>query len=76
MSRRGYYHDNAVAESFSQLLKRARIKRKVYATREETRRDVFDYFEMFYSPKLRHGHANGMSPINYEKLYFMRIGSV
>ena len=34
MSRRGNCHDNAVAESFFQLLKRERIKKKIYGTRE------------------------------------------
>lgn len=33
MSRRGNCHDNAVAESFFQLLKRERIKKKIYGTR-------------------------------------------
>ncbi len=51
MSRRGNCHDNAVAESFFQLLKRERIRRKTYGTREEARSDVFDYIEMFYNPK-------------------------
>lgn len=51
MSRRGNCHDNAVAESFFQLLKRERIRRKIYTTREEARQDVFDYIEMFYNPK-------------------------
>ncbi len=37
MSRRGNCHDNAVAESFFQLLKRERIKKKIYGTREEAR---------------------------------------
>jgi transposase InsO family protein len=37
MSRRGNCHDNAVAESFFQLLKRERIKRKTYATRADAR---------------------------------------
>ena len=37
MSRRGNCHDNAVAESFFQLLKRERIRRKTYADREEAR---------------------------------------
>ncbi|VVP26969.1 IS3 family transposase ISPsy29 [Pseudomonas fluorescens] len=40
MSRRGNCHDNAVAESFFQLLKRERIKRKTYTTREDARSDV------------------------------------
>lgn len=43
MSRRGNCHDNAVAESFFQLLKRERIRRRVYATREQARADIFDY---------------------------------
>lgn len=76
MSRRGNCHDNAVAESFFQLLKRERIKRKTYTTREEARQDVFDYIEMFYNPKRRHGHANDLSPVEYEKQYFLRLSSV
>jgi putative transposase len=76
MSRRGNCHDNTVAESFFQRLKRERIKQKNYATREDARRDGFDYIEMFYYPKRRHSHANGMSPIDYEKQYFMRPGAV
>lgn len=47
MSRRGNCHDNAVAESFFQLLKRERIKKKIYGTREEARSDIFDYIGMF-----------------------------
>jgi hypothetical protein len=46
MSRRGNCHDNAVAESFFQLLNRERIKRKIYPTRELARQDIFDYIEM------------------------------
>jgi hypothetical protein len=40
MSRRANCHDNAVAESFFQLLKRERIKRKIYGTRLDARADV------------------------------------
>jgi putative transposase len=76
MSRRGNCHDNAVAESFFQLLKRERIRRKTYATREEARSDIFDYIEMFYNPKRRHGYNNRLSPVEYEKQYFLRLGSV
>ncbi|MBK5932494.1 hypothetical protein CCR78_00570 [Rhodovulum imhoffii] len=37
MSRRGNCHDNAVAESFFQLLKRERIRRRTYPTRDDLR---------------------------------------
>ncbi|RBP35161.1 integrase-like protein [Eoetvoesiella caeni] len=70
MSRRGNCHDNAVAESFFQLLERERIKRKIYKTRELARQDIFDYIEMFYNPIRRHGHAANLSPVNYERQYF------
>jgi putative transposase len=85
MSRRGNGHDNALAKSFFQLLKRERIRRRVYSTREEPKRDVFDYIEMFYAPqevllgdnpKRRHGYNNRLSPVNYEKQYFERLVSV
>ncbi|WP_154670334.1 IS3 family transposase [Pseudomonas monteilii] len=76
MSRRGNCHDNAVAESFFQLLKRERIRRKIYATRDEARSDIFDYIEMFYNPKRRHSSAMQLSPVEYEKRYFLSLESV
>ncbi|HBZ0952932.1 TPA: IS3 family transposase, partial [Klebsiella pneumoniae] len=75
MSRRGNCHDNAVAESFFQLLKRERIKKKLYGTREEARSDIFDYIEMFYNSKRRHGSSDQMSPTEYENQYYQRLGS-
>ena len=76
MSRRGNCHDNAVAESFFQLLKRERIKRKIYSTREDARSDVFDYIEMFYNAKRRHGFNNQLSSVEFEKRYAMRLQGV
>ncbi|EJG1669878.1 IS3 family transposase, partial [Vibrio parahaemolyticus] len=76
MSRRGNCHDNAVAESFFQLLKRERVKRKIYSTREDARMDIFEYIEMFYNVKRRHGSNNQLSPVEYEKQYERRLTSV
>ena len=67
MSRRGNCYDNAVAESFFQLLKRERIRRKTYATRKCARDDIFDYIEFFYNSKRKHGNNNMLSPIDFEK---------
>ena len=69
MSRRGNCHDNAVAESFFQLLKRERIKRQVYSTREAAKSDVFNYIEMFYNSKRRHSSNNQLSPVEYERQF-------
>jgi putative transposase len=76
MSRRGNCHDNAVAESFFQLLKRERVKRKIYKTREDARRDIFDYIELFYNPKRKHGYNDNLSPIEFEKRYFVKLGTL
>ena len=69
MSRRGNCHDNAVAESFFQLLKRERIKRHIYSTRDDARGDVIDYIEMFYNSRRRHGFNEMLSPVEYEKRF-------
>ena len=76
MSRRGNCHDNAVAESFFQLLKRERIRRHIYSTREAARSDVFNYIEMFYNTRRRHGFNNQLSPVEYETQYQERLASV
>ena len=67
MSRRGNCHDNAVVESFFNLLKRERIRRKIYKTREEARQDIFDYIEMFYNPKRKHVRNGMLSPVEFER---------
>jgi putative transposase len=76
MSRRGNCHDNAVTESFFQLLKRERIRRQIYPTRQDARADVFSYIEMFYNPKRRHNTSGGVSQVEFEKRQSQRVGSV
>ena len=68
MSRRGNCHDNAVAESFFNLLKRQRIRRRTYKTREEARQDAFGYIEMFYNPVRKHVRNGMLSPAEFERL--------
>jgi len=67
MSRRGNCWDNAVAESFFSSLKKERIKKRIYKTRELARADVFDYIEVFYNRKRRHSHLGGVSPEAFEQ---------
>jgi len=70
MSRRGNCHDNAVAESFFNLLKRERVRRRTYKTREQARQDIFDYIEMFYNPKRKHVRNGMLSPVDFENRQF------
>lgn len=76
MSRRGNCHDNAVAESFFNLLKRERIRRRTYRSREDARRDVFDYIEMFYNPKRKHARNGMLSPVDFERHQTMKTEGV
>ncbi len=66
MSRRSNCQHNAVAESFSQILKRERIRPRTYLTREAARQDVFEYIEMFYNPKRKHTNNGMLSPVDFE----------
>lgn len=64
--RRSNCHDDAVAESFFQLVKRERIRRRTYLTREAARRDVFDYIEKFCNPMPKHTNNGMLSPVDFE----------
>jgi len=69
ISRRGNCHDDAVAESFFQSLKRERIKKRVYLTRGIAKRGISNYIEMFYNPVRRHIANNSSSPKEFERRY-------
>lgn len=66
MSRRGNCWDNAVVESFFSSLKKERVRKRVYKTREMARSDIFDYIEVFYNRSRRHSHLGGISPEAFE----------
>lgn len=53
MSAAGSCADNAAAESFFGLLKRERVYRRSYRTRDEARSDIFDYIERFHNARKR-----------------------
>jgi putative transposase len=58
------------------VLKRERIRRRTYKTREEARQDVFDYIEMFYNP-MRKQVRNGMlSPVEFERQQILKAEGV
>nr|BFD40617.1 hypothetical protein FFPRI1PSEUD_21160 [Pseudomonas sp. FFPRI_1] len=61
MSRRGNCLDNAVAESFFSSLKKERIRKRIYKTRDPARANVFDYIEVLYNRTRHHSHLGGVS---------------
>lgn len=67
MSRRGNCWDNAVAESFFSSLKKERIRKRIYKTRDIARTDIFYYIETFYNRTRRHSHLSGVSLEAFER---------
>ena len=72
MSRKGNCWDNAVAESFFGSLKTERVFFSSYTTREEARRDIVDYIEMFYNSNRRHSYLGYVSPKKFEELWLQK----
>jgi len=72
MSRKGDCWDNSVAESFFGTLKTECVFDTVYATREQARRDIVDYIEMFYNSKRRHSYLGYLSPSEFEKMIILQ----
>jgi transposase InsO family protein len=58
---------NAVAESFFATLKKELIHRRSWPMREELRREVFEYIEIFYNATRRHSTLDMLSPAGYEE---------
>lgn len=58
MSAVGHCGDNAACEGFFGILKRERIYRANYRTRDIARSDIFDYIERFHNPRMRRRVAN------------------
>jgi transposase InsO family protein len=66
MSRKGNCWDNAVVESFFHTLKVECVYQAHYVTREEARRDIFDYIEIFYNRQRLHSSLGYVSPVSFE----------
>jgi putative transposase len=66
MSRKGDCWDNACLECFFSKLKGEHIQDQVYATRDEARREVLWYIEVFYNRSRRHAALGYVSPVDFE----------
>jgi transposase InsO family protein len=63
-----YAADNAPMESFFHTLKVERVHHRVYATRDEARRDLFAYIEGFYNSRRLHSAIGYRSPADMERM--------
>jgi len=66
MSRKGECLDNAVAESFFGTLKTELVVHEDYRTKDEAKKSLFEYIEVFYNRRRRHSYLGHISPVEYE----------
>ena len=59
---------SAVAESYFSSLKKERIKRHIYASRQDAKSGLFDYIESFYNRVRRHRRLVQLIPLAFEQL--------
>jgi putative transposase len=66
MSRKANCWDNAPMESFFATLKKELVHHHRYQTRDEARRSLFEYIEIFYNRVRRHSALGYLSPAQFE----------
>jgi transposase InsO family protein len=70
MSSTGNCYDNAITESFFATLKVELIYDERYRTRNQARRSIFKYIEIFYNRNRIHSSIGGVSPDQFEKINY------
>ncbi len=66
MSRKAHCEDNAHMESFWGTLKAERIDGGNFLTRDQARRAIFEYVEVFYNRVRLHSALGHQSPVDFE----------
>jgi putative transposase len=66
MSGKGNCYDNAITETFFSLLKRELVYLTEFETREQARREIFEYIEIFYNRPRIHSSLDYLSPVEFE----------
>ncbi len=66
MSRKGNCYDNAFIESFFRTLKVELIYNRKFKTREEARKTIFEFIEVWYNRQRLHSSLDYMTPEAYE----------
>ena len=67
----GDCYDNALCESFFATLECELIDRFTFRTKRQARLALFRWIEAWYNPRRRHSSIGRMSPVNFERRYFL-----
>lgn len=65
MSGKGNCYDNAITETFFSTLKKELVYLTKFETKEQARREIFEYIEIFYNRQRLHSSLGYLSPVEY-----------
>ena len=65
MCHKGNCFDNAMMESFFSSLKKELVHLMTFHSKDQARRAIFEYIEIFYNRQRRHSALNQKSPLEY-----------
>ena len=68
MSRKGDCWDNACAETFFASLKTELVGSRIFVSREQARREIFEYLEVFYNRRRLHSYLGYVTPEEFERI--------
>ena len=68
MSRKGDCWDNACAETFFASLESELIGDRIIITREQARREIFEYIEVFYNRRRLHSNSAYLTPHEFKRI--------
>jgi transposase InsO family protein len=68
MSRKGNCWDNAVAESFFKTLKSDLVYQTYFYTKNQAKREIFEYIEFYYNRIRSHSYLGNLSPSRFEEI--------
>ena len=71
MSRKGNCWDNAVAESFFKTLKSDLVYQTYFYTKNQAKREIFEYIEFHYNRVRSHSYLGNLSPSRFEEINLM-----
>ena len=75
MSRADDPYDNAFIESYFSRFKAELLEDGIFENLEDAQTELFEFIEMYYNPKRRHSSLDYLSPLAFERNYYLTLSN-
>ncbi len=75
MSRADDPYDNAFMESYFSRFKAELLEDGIFENLEDAQTEIFEFIEMYYNPKRRHSSLGYLSPLTFERKYYLTLSN-